>query len=167
VITGNCPAPVCTSHFIYDGTTTGPDGRYSFPDLPAGLVVVRGQSATHRQLCGALAELDQTTRLDLEITSRANPQPSPMMPPLKVSGQVFETTPAGRVGVGGAQVVFEWYYEVTVLDIYADADGHYEACGIPANRPIAVGAWQEGFEGPYARHQFSADTTLDLELKRD
>ena len=70
------------------------------------------------------------------------------------------------VGVGGALIAFESLFELPLLQIFADADGRYEACGIPANRPIAVGAWQDGFDSPYARHQFTADTTLDLELKR-
>jgi hypothetical protein len=88
------------------------------------------------------------------------------MPPLRLTGQVYETTPAGRVGVGGALVAFDWHSDGTFFELYAGADGRFTACGIPANRPIAVSAWQQGFDGPYEWRQFAADTTLDLELKR-
>lgn len=150
----------------YQHATTGPDGRYHLLDLPAGSAIVLANSRTHRQVCGALAVLTATTQLDVEVTSRENPQPSPTVPPLRLTGQVYETTPTGRVGIGGALVYFESHSDASFLEVYADADGRYTACGIPANRPIAISPWQEGFDNPYAWHQFSADATLDLELKR-
>ena len=162
-----CASPcIRITNLTYENTTSDSDGRYHFPRLPSGSVIVLANSSTPRQVCGALAALTATTQLDIEVTSRADPQPSPTMPPLRLTGQVYETTPAGRVGVGGALVYLEWHSDGPFLEVYADADGRYVACGIPANRPMAVSAWQEGFNNPYVWHQFSADATLDLELKR-
>jgi hypothetical protein len=162
-----CDRPcIRQANFTYKNTSSGPDGRYHFPELPPGSAIVTVNSGTYQQVCGAFAALTATTQLDVEITSRENPQPSPTMPPLKLTGLVYETTPAGRVGVGGALVAFDWHSDGPFFEVNADADGRFTACGIPANRPIAVSAWQQGFDGPYAWHQFAADTTLDLELKR-
>lgn len=163
-------APPCTSmtRYTYENTTSGPDGRYHFANLPGGSVVVLANSATHRQVCGAFAELSATTRLDVEITSKANPQPSPTLPPLRVTGQMYETTPSGRVGVAGAVLYIEWANDAPFLYVYADAEGRYTACGIPANRRIAFWplVWHQGYDDPYDWHEFSGDTTFDIELHR-
>lgn len=150
----------------YRSTSSGPDGRYHFPELPRGSAIVVAYSNTYQQVCGAFATLTATTQLDVEVTSRDNPQPSPTMPPLRLTGVVYETTPAGRVGVGGALVAFDWHNDGPFFQVYADADGRFSACGIPANRPLLVEAWQQGFDGPSAWRQFAADTTLDFELTR-
>jgi hypothetical protein len=162
-----CDRPcIRAASITYKETSSGADGRYHFPELPPGSAIVVAHSSTHQQVCGAFVALTATTQLDVEVTSRENPQPSPTMPPLRLTGLVYETTSAGRVGVGGALVAFDWLPDGPFFELYADADGRFSACGIPANRPIAVSAWQQGFDGPYAWHQFAADTTLDLELKR-
>jgi hypothetical protein len=152
----------------YETTTTGPDGQYHFPKLPPGPAVVLANSPGRRQVCGAYAELTAMTQLDVEITSIADPQPSPTLPSVKVTGQMYEMTPGGRVGVGGAELYMEWHNDMPFLSVYADANGNYTACGIPANRPIAFWpfVWHQGFEDPYVWHQFSGDTTIDIELKR-
>ena len=75
-----------------ESTTTGADGRYHFPKLPTGWVVLYAYSQTHRQVCGASAVLGVDTQLDVEITSTANPQPS--QTPLTVRGQIYEMTAA-------------------------------------------------------------------------
>jgi hypothetical protein len=94
VLSRNCTAPVCTAA---QSTRTGPDGRYSFAELLEGRVVVTANTAAHAQVCGATSVLGAMTQLDVEITSRANRQPSLRMPPLRVSGQLFRITP-GRAG---------------------------------------------------------------------
>src|SRR5262245_23374458 len=138
-----CDRPcIRTTHFTYENTTSGPDGRYHFPRLPDGSAIVVAYSSTHLQVCGAFVALTATTQLDVEITSRENPQPSPTMPPLRLTGLVYETTTSGRVGVGGALVAFDWQNDGPFFQVYAGADGRFSACGIPPNRPLAVSAWQ-------------------------
>jgi hypothetical protein len=106
--------------------------------------------------------------LDLEVTSAANPQPSPTMPPLKVTGQVYETTPAGRVGVGGVEVWIEWQPDTTFLTVRTDENGRYTACGIPVGWPIEFSPWfaNHTYEQLSRWYQFLSDTTVDFELKR-
>jgi hypothetical protein len=167
--TSGCSSPcVSTTKFTYEGTTTGPDGRYLFAQMPPGRAVLLANSATHRQVCGAAAVLTAATELDVEITSRADPQPSPTLPAVRISGQMYEMTPAGRAGVGGAVLYLEWYNDAPFLYVYADEEGRYLACGIPRNWQIAFWplVWHQGFEDPYVWHQFNADSTLDIELKR-
>src|SRR4029079_1079787 len=74
-----CTAPVCRAA---QSTRTGPDGRYTFGELPEGRVFVTANTATHAQVCGATSVLQATTQLDVEITSRISRQPSLTMPPL-------------------------------------------------------------------------------------
>jgi hypothetical protein len=152
-------------------TTTGPDGRYHFPDLRAGsAIVIAGDSWTHQQLCGAAVELrvgTQGTQLDVEVTSRANPQPPTRLPPLRVTGQVYEMTSSGRVGVEGTLIGTDWIApDSPFLTIYSERDGRYTACGIPPNTSIAFETFKTGYLVTYFWRQFTADTTLDIELKR-
>src|SRR5262245_34207702 len=84
IVTPTSCAPPCfnKSTWVREETTSGPDGRYNFPHLPAGPVIVLTTSSAHQQVCGAATTLSATTQLDVEITSKSNPQPSPTMPPL-------------------------------------------------------------------------------------
>jgi hypothetical protein len=153
-------------------TETDHEGRYRFSDLPAGRAVVLAPSfsSTHRQVCGAAGVVGPETQLDLdvEITAIANPQPSLTLPKLKVTGQVYENTPEGRTGVAGAVISLEWLPDAPFLYVFTDANGHYTACGIPPEWPIAFWplVWHQGYYDPYEWHRFSTDTTLDIELKR-
>jgi hypothetical protein len=170
VVTESSCSPPCSSKrtWVREGTTSGPDGRYHFPLLPAGAAIVLAHSPGHQQVCGAATVLGVTTELDVEITSSSNPQPSPTMPPLRVTGQIYEMTPSGRVGLDGASIGMEWMAPDSVfITVNADKDGRYTACGIPANAPIAFWAFKSGYDDPYVWHQFTADTTVDIELKRE
>ena len=168
VISRNCMAPVCEA---LQGTRTGPDGRYSFSELPEGRVVVSANTAAYAQVCGASSFLSATTQLDVEITSRTNRRSSLTMPPLSVSGQLFRITPAGRVGVSHGEIALALSLDASAqtgmtaffLEVDADANGNYLACGLPANWPIR---FTSGFEDYQAWHQFSADATLDIERKQ-
>jgi hypothetical protein len=91
-----------------------------------------------------------------------------------VTGQIYEVTPAGRVGLGGAVIYVYWANDGYFLTVVADADGYYLACGIPANRPMAFevarnlsAGYNGDYEIPYIWYQFGgADLTRDIELKR-
>jgi hypothetical protein len=166
--TSGCAAP-CTSMTTVsrERTTSGPDGRYNFPRLNAGSALVLASKDGYQQVCGAAVTLGAATQLDVEITSRANPQPSPTMPPLKVTGQVYETTPTGRVGLDGASIGIDWPApDSPFLTVFAGKDGRYSICGIPANTPIALWTGRIGYTDTYIWHQFSADSTIDIELTR-
>jgi hypothetical protein len=168
VLARNCTAPVCAAA---QSTRTGPDGRYSFGALPEGRVVVTANTAAHAQVCGATSILSAATQLDVEITSRTNRQPSLTMPPLRVSGLLFQMTPAGRVGVSRGEIALELSLDASAqttstaffLEVDADANGNYLACGLPANWPIRL---TSGFEDYQRWHQFSADATLDIERRQ-
>ena len=170
VTTSGCAAPcVSATRFTYHNTITGPDGRYSFPQLPAGSAVLLANLTMHQQVCGAGAELGVATQLDVEITSSANPQPSPMPPPLRVTGQIYEMTEAGRVGVSGASIGIDHHVpDAPFLTVFTGADGFYTACGIPANWPILFDIGKTGYEvvNRTSWRHFTADTTLDIEMRR-
>jgi hypothetical protein len=172
VLSRNCTVPVCTDSFsAAQSTRTAPDGRYSFNDLPEGRVVISANTASHAQVCGATTVLSATTQLDVEITSRTNRQRSLTMPPLRVSGQVFQITPAGRVGLSRTEIALDLSLDASAqttstaffLEVDADADGNYVACGLPANWPIR---FTSGYEDYRAWHQFSADAMLDIERRQ-
>jgi hypothetical protein len=165
VLAGSCTAPVCMGT---QSTRTGADGRYSFSELPEGRVVVTANTAAYAQVCGTTAVLSATTPLDVEITARNNRQLSLTIPPLRVSGQVFQLTPTGRVGVSRAEIGLSLSLDASAqttspaffLEVDADANGNYLACGLPANWPIRFNS------GDYqAWHQFSGDATLDIERR--
>ena len=165
VLSGNCPGIPCSIGITRKNTETGPDGRYSFSDLPKGSAALFAYG-THMLPCGAFTPLAVSGVLDLDVTSRANPQPSPAPAPVQVTGQVYEVTPAGRVGVADAYVYFDWYWESPYFAVRADGNGRYAVCGIPPNWQMGVGAWQDGYWEAYAYRYFQRDTTFDIELKR-
>jgi hypothetical protein len=154
----------------YRRTATGSDGRYVFPDVPAGAAIgiVRIDSSAHRQLCGATAELGAATDLDVEITSNAGRQQrsAGTLTPLRVTGQVYEMTPAGHVGIEGAEIYTEWAPDGPFVSFYTRANGLYTTCGIPRDWPIGFEASKPGYVGLFLRRAFHVDSTLDFELER-
>ena len=152
----------------YYDTTTQADGRFYFAQLSgATVVLLTDASGAYRQVCGAFAVLHGSTQLDVEITSKANPQPSPTLPPLRVRGQIYEMTDSGRLGVAGAMIGLEHDSpDAPFLTVVADANGRYTACGIPPDRPISFATWHEAYMDTYNWHRFHADTTLDIEIRR-
>ena len=168
VTPSGCPAP-CSTRRTWSSHSTGtdPDGRYTFAALPSGDVAVLVLGSSFRQLCGVGATLGPATQLDVEITSNANPQPSPTRPPLRVTGQIYEMTPAGRVGVSSAWVALDHHGpDSPLLTVFADADGRYSVCGIPPNWQVAFDVGQSGYVGRYDWHEFTGDATVDVELQR-
>jgi hypothetical protein len=122
-----------------------------------------------RQVCGAGTEPGPAAQLDVEITSSANPQLSPAPSPLRITGQIYEMTPAGRVGLGG------WWPGIhhhgpdgPFLAVQSDANGFYTACGIPANWPLLFYLDKAVYEAIRGADwlQFASDTTLDIEMRR-
>src|SRR5262245_18685540 len=165
--------PAAGGMYTHPTTYTGADGRYSFLQLPPGSAVVHAHSAGRRQVCGALPALTANTLQDLEVTSTTNPQPSPNPVPLRLTGQIFDHMPSGRVGLGGAVIYIDFANDGPFLTVVADADGRYLACGIPLNRPMAFEVARDlsaGYNGDYEIpriwYQFGADATRDFELKR-
>jgi hypothetical protein len=168
VLARNCTLPVCADA---QTTRTGPDGRYSLTGLPEGRVVVTANTAERAQVCGTTAMSSASTELDVEITSRNNRRPSLTRPPLRVSGQLFRNTPAGRVGVSRGEIALELSLDGSTqttsaaffLEVDADSNGSYLACGLPADWLIR---FISGFEDYQAWHRFTADTTLDIERRQ-
>ena len=165
--------PAAGGVYTHMTTTAAPDGRYAFVQLPPGSAVVYAHSPGRLQICGALPALTASTLQDLEVTSTANPQRSPDPPPLRVTGQIYEMTQTGRVGLGGAVIHVYFAPDGYFYTAVADADGYYQACGIPANRPVAFEVARDlsaGYGGeyeiPYLWYSFGADATRDIELKR-
>jgi hypothetical protein len=159
-----------SSRRIYMATTTGPDGRYSFPELPAGSAVVHAGAPGRRQICGALTALVANTQQDLEVTSTSNPQRPPSPSPFIVTGRIYETTLAGRVGLGGAAIHLEFGYEGYFLTVVADAEGFYQACGISPPMGFEVfRSVSDGYDSECANYvsgrDFGTAPTRDFELK--
>lgn len=156
------------TRFTRVGTTSGPDGRYQLSGLPSGSAIILPDTLTYQLVCGAAANLSPATQLDVEVTLSANPQPSPTNPPLRITGQVYEMTSAGRVGVDRATVWLEWKApDSPFASFVTGSDGRYTMCGIPPNTMLAFGVWKEGYDDPYDWHIFGGDSTVDIELKRD
>jgi hypothetical protein len=156
-----------TSSFRQFDTVSGPDGSYQFTGLPPGSAAVFPRSPLFRPVCGAGADLRRGTRLDLHITSIASPQGSPFLTPLEISGQVFETTPAGRVGVSGAMIRVDHHVpDAQFIDAVTDGSGFFSICGIPSRWPIGFGARKAGFQRRYTWQEFGGNTRLDIELLR-
>jgi hypothetical protein len=77
-------------------------------------------------------------------------------------------TPSGRVGVDGAMVFTEWLVnDSPFVSFYADREGRYTACGIPANTSMAFGVYKMGYQETFRWHQFTGDSTLDIEIRRE
>jgi hypothetical protein len=153
----------------YYQATTGPDGRYLFAQLPYGSVSVLAFAPNRRQVCAAGAKLGPATQLDVEITSSASPQPSPSPSPLRITGQIYEMTPAGRVGFAGWSIGIDRDVpDLVFLTVRADANGYYTACGIPAGWPVHFDIGGEIYEAVSGAgwHRFSGDTTVDIEMRR-
>jgi hypothetical protein len=122
-----------------------------------------------RLVCGAATEPGPAAQLDVEITSNANPQRSAAPAPLRITGQVFEMTPVGRVGLGGWWIGIDHHIpDLGLLGVQADEDGYYMACGIPAHWPIFFDIGNTLYEAVRGAgwHQFSSDTTVDIEMRR-
>jgi hypothetical protein len=125
---------------------------------------------SYLQLCAAAVQLGPgIPDLDLEVTSPVNPQPSLAKRPLVISGQVYEMTAAGRVGVAGGHVAVEWNSDSWLWGaIFADADGRYTICGIPAGWTLGfhAGKPESGYAYVYKEAVFHANATFDVEVKR-
>jgi hypothetical protein len=169
VVTDVACAPPCvrSQTFTYHWTSTDPDGRYNFPQLPAGGAVILPDASKYSLACAAAVELRGPAQLNVEITSSANPQRSPVSSPLRVTGQIYEMTPVGRIGVSGATIGMDHHGpDAPFYSVVSDADGRYTACGIPAGWPIAFWTGKPGYDDSYVWHQFNADSTVDIELTR-
>jgi hypothetical protein len=155
------------SAFSRFDTVSGPDGTYQFTGLPPGQAAVFPRSSLHRQVCGAGADLRDGTHLDVHITSNTNPQRSPFLTPLEISGQVYETTLAGRVGVSGATIRVDHHLtDAQFFDVVTDVNGFFTTCGIPLGWRIGFGARKAGFQQRYVWQAFGGNTTMDIELLR-
>ena len=170
------PPPWTSGSFSYPRTTTDSAGRYTFRDLPAGHVAVvfaggPGFSADgYLQLCAAGVKVGPGGGdLDIEVTSSGNPEPSPGPRALVVSGQIYEMTPAGRVGLAGATLAVDWSSDTWLWGaISADAEGRYTMCGIPAGWPLTIyaGKPESGHEYVSVGAVFNATATFDIEVRR-
>lgn len=164
------PPPLVSGAISTFFTTTDSSGRYTITQLPAGhIAVVHAGSTDYPQLCAAGLQLRAgAAELDVEITSSANPQPSPTMPHLIISGQIYEMTSAGRVGIAGAYFGVDWNVDSPLFGgLFTDADGRYSLCGIPRGWLIEFLAGKPGRYTDVAIWRgFDANTTFDVELKR-
>lgn len=158
-------APCAGEPFSRVQTVSGPDGRYAVDRLPRGSAVVLARSPLHRQVCGAGVDLFGTTPLNVRIAPKTEPYSLPMMTPLEVGGQVFETNSAGRDAIDGATVgVQHQAMDAPFLDVVTDSRGFYRACGIPAGWPIALSVRKPGYHPRFFSGTFFGSSKVDVEL---
>ena len=166
------PAPRIAGMYSYHQLTTDSSGRYTIPDVIAGFLAVAhagGHSLNYAQPCVAAIQLNAgTTVLDIEVVSRANTPASAERRPLVISGQVYETTRAGRSAVSGASIAVNWQPDTYLYGgtVATDADGRYSFCGIPSGWDVEFEASKPGYDSPSSWQRFSADAAFDIELKR-
>jgi hypothetical protein len=163
----NCAVAPCVSATTLSRvpTMSGPDGRYAVDHLPGGSAVVLTHSLTHRQVCGAGVNLIGNMPLNVHVTSKTNPYSLPMMTPLEISGQVYETNSAGRLAIDGATVGMQHHGpDAPFFDVVTDSRGFYRACGIPPGWPIALSVGKPGYQSRYVWNTFSGNSRVDIEL---
>lgn len=165
------PAPGIGGMYSYHQLTTDSSGRYTIPGVIPGFLAVAhagGHPLNYVQPCAAAIQLRAgTTVLDIEVVSSAD-TPDWERRPLVISGQVYETTRAGRSAVSGASIAVNWQPDTYLYGgtVATDADGRYSFCGIPSGWDVELEASKPGYDSPSSWQRFSADAAFDIELKR-
>ena len=166
------PAPRMAGMYSYHQLTTDSSGRYTIPGVIAGFLAVAhagGPSVNYAQPCAAAIQLNAgTTVLDIEVVSRASPPGLAERRSLVISGQVFETTQAGRSPVSGESITVNWQPDTYLYGgaVATDADGRYSFCGIPSGWDVEFEGYKLGYDFPASWQRFTADATFDIELQR-
>ena len=138
--------------------TTDSTGAYSIAEIPAGLATIvatkDGYDATTRSVT-----VSGEMRLDLELVR-------PRLPPVALSGLVYERTEAGQVPVTGVVVEDEPMHTGSITG----ADGRYRV----DYRPLSLGpnyvahlrVAKAGFETVFRSVLIEGEVLLDIELVR-
>ena len=152
---------------------TNEAGTFSAPNLPDSNVSVFTVPAGYMQPCAVTARVrsDTQVRVELMPTSAFDaveaPRPQLAVEP-SVTGDIYETSSAGRQPISGAVVWLEEPLGISYAATPSDGDGSYFICNVD---DLPTLAWltvaKDGYEtvsvgpvnGPDSR-------TLDIELKR-
>jgi hypothetical protein len=156
-----------TRTYQFGKVTADAQGRYEVSPLPAGLIWIRNQRATHTQPCAAPVKVDGDTSFDVELVSVRNPQPPRSVRPLIVSGTVFETTANGRSPVAGVKIFAEKILDFVAAETLTDAEGRYLLCGLPAGS-WSVWTLKDGYQmgGDVDSVPLISNRTFDIEIRR-
>ena len=87
----------------------------------------------------------------------------------RISGRVFERTPAGTQPISGAKIIadfsggFGWAPSAATL---TDATGSYLLCGLEGDLGVELNVSKDGYAGATVNINLRLATTYDIELKQ-
>ena len=159
LVTSNGP-----SYSIGDAITDA-DGRYQFPGVPEGHVVLWSFPPHAYQRCAAIATVSgANSEKDLELLDSAVTRPVTAADSPTLSGIVYRSTNAGRQPVAGAVIEFE-YAPVIATTATTDVQGRYSLCHLPMGRG-GLDVWLNGVAVGGAVVNIDGDKVLDFDLSR-
>jgi Carboxypeptidase regulatory-like domain len=169
------PAPGHFRYYAFGAVTADAQGRYEVTPLPAGLVwldaawspAVRGiEQDSYVQPCAAAVRVQRDTTFDVELLRAGAGQSPRMIRPFTISGNVFETTPDGRLPVAGVRIFAEKVIDFVATGAVSDAQGRYLLCGLPADAwsVVAVADGYQLWSSAYT--PLVSDRQVDIELLR-
>ena len=153
--------------------TSDAEGRYGILKAPMSALKVRAEAPGYSQPCRAGAILDRDTTLDVHLVSdtlltSTGPPPSMPVAERRISGRVFERTPAGTQPISGSRIIgdfsagFGWAPSATTL---TDATGSYLLCGLEGDLGVELNVSKAGYAGATVHINLGLSTTYDIELK--
>ncbi len=111
---------------ISPNARTGPDGRFQFENVQAGIVHLYPWKRDYLHPCMATSPVSGPVELALELVMLPALRPS-RPAPLTLTGTVVDST---GTPVTGAFVTGWWFGEFPELQTQTDAEGRYFLCGL-------------------------------------
>jgi hypothetical protein len=142
----------------------------TWADLPDAELTILTTHGGH-QPCAAIVDSRSTDPVRLEVIPfEAFDTIEPPRPPgardPSLTGMVYETTPAGRKPISGAQIWVEHGFEIQTARALTGREGRYYVCNLPPQVDISV--TKSGYVGVSV---WSVDTSkgvpLDIEMRRN
>jgi hypothetical protein len=138
--------------------TTDSTGAYSIAEIPAGLATIvatkDGYDTTTRSVT-----VSGETRLDLELARRR-------IPPVALSGLVYERTAAGQVPIPGVPVEDSNFHVGSVTDAEGRYRIDYRRFNVDRNYVANLYVAKEGFWPVSLSVAIEGEALLDIELVR-
>jgi len=158
-----------------NGYSTGrgpiqPDGRYEIP-IPSDTIRVDVQGPRFQPCATTVIPTgsdiaDVHSVPDASLLNSRLPASVPVLPG-RLSGTVYEQTPAGRRPLANAWVTLDsvWGLGWIAADTVSDADGRYLLCGVQHGPSLSVVAGLNGYEVYYSG-DLGGSALHDIEMRR-